>query len=308
MTLSVIIATMNRPDDLEKALRSVFNQTRLPEELWIIDQSTDAKSKDLVAMLTKEFASTRARLHYVTQEEKSLVKARNRGIDLAQGDIVSFLDDDIVLDGDYFEKIMRVFEKDTQVVALSGNARVREAWFGWKWRLRQALHHLFLINHYDGRMTWSGFGHPIYEREIDRVHEVEFLPGCNMNYRRDALKGERFDEFFVGYSYREDAEFSYRISKKGRVRMLPDAKLWHNYSTSNRLTEAQLKTMKIKNYAYMFRKFKGKNPVAKLLFAYSLLGLTVIDAVEYFTGRDRSKWDKLKAGIDASKALLGKHD
>ncbi len=310
LTISSIIATMNRPGDLEAALKSLVIQTRLPDEILVIDQSSDDVTKKLVLRMQAEDTVIGPRLKYFFQEKRSLVQARNRGMDEAKGDIWSFLDDDIVLFEDYYQKISRAFEVDPALAGISGNAKVKEAWYGRKWRLRVFLHHLFLLNHYDGKMTWSGFGHPIYEREIDRPMQVEMLPGCNMNYRRSVAQGERFDEYFKGYSYREDAEYSYRIAKKGKVLMIPDAGLWHNYSTSSRMTEAELKRMKIKNYYYVFEKFKGRNPFARILFAYSLLGLAFIDWIEYLTNRNEPKWNKFTAGVSTSFSLLkcGKHE
>ena len=298
---------MNRPADLEKALVSVLAQTRLPEEIWVIDQSTDERSKVLCERLSAERAEG-VRIRYVYQEEKSLVKARNRGIGLVTGEILSFLDDDIVLDADYFEKIHSEFVKDPKLAGVSGNARVLENWHGWRWGLRKALSNLFLISHYDGRMTLSGLGYPIFDHEITRVMNVEMLPGCNMNFRVSSIKGETFDEYFSGYSYREDAEYSYRISKRGALRQIPDARLWHYYSTSNRLSEAELRKMKVKNYDHMFRKFKGRDPVARLLFLYTLMGLTVIDLIEYLTQRSGPKKDKLRAGLTATRSVLRGHD
>jgi len=40
-SLSIIIATKNRPADLEKAIQSVLVQTRLPNELVLVDQSPE---------------------------------------------------------------------------------------------------------------------------------------------------------------------------------------------------------------------------------------------------------------------------
>lgn len=304
LTISSIIATMNRPADLEAALKSLVIQTRLPDEILVIDQSSDDLTKKLVSRMQSEDAVIGPRLKYFFQEKRSLVQARNRGMDEAKGDIWSFLDDDIVLFEDYYQKISQAFEVDPKLAGISGNAKVKEAWYGWKWNLRVFLHNLFLLNHYDGKMTWSGFGHPIYEREIDRPMQVDMLPGCNMNYRRSVAQGERFDEYFKGYSYREDAEYSYRIAQKGKVMMIPDARLWHNYSTTSRMTEADLKKMKIKNYYYTFEKFKGRNPLARILFAYSLFGLAFIDWIEYVTNRNEAKWDKFVAGVSASFSLL----
>ena len=300
MRLSVILATMNRPEDLRKVFDSLLTQTRIPEEIWVVDQSTSAGTKDLTVSYQARFLEKKSTLSYYFQEEKSLVKARNRGLSLANGDVISFLDDDIVLFEDYFEKILQVWRDHPDTVAVSGNTLIRESLKGARWTLRRLLNRIFLLSHFDGKMTASGFGYPIYEREIDRLLTVEMLPGCNMNFKRSAIGDDKFDEWFTGYSYREDAEYSYRVSKKGRVLMTPDAKLWHNYSTVSRLTEEQLKPMKIKNYHYVFRKFKGEGWASSLLFGYSLLGLVFIDIVEYLSQRTPSKWGKLKAGVAAS--------
>ena len=295
--ISVIIATLNRPDDLMAVLESLYAQARFPEEILVIDQSTDRRTEQLVSDFQARYPEKAACLRYVYQEEKSLVKARNRGINCARGDVLSFLDDDVVLDERYFETILEVFERNPQIVALSGNTRVDWPWTGWKWTLRQVLHNIFLINHYNGRMTASGFGYPIYEREIECAKQVEMLPGCNMNFRFSAIGEERFDEWFTGYGYREDAEFSYRISKKGKVWMIPDARLVHNYSRTGRLSEEELKRMKIRNYYYVFHKFKGRSVVSALLFVYSLIGLSIEDFFEFIFKRSEAKWKKFTSGI-----------
>jgi glycosyltransferase involved in cell wall biosynthesis len=299
-SLSVIIATMNRSDDLKAALSSLLRQTHFPEQILIVDQSTDERSKIVVSEIQMAHPEKAARFQYVYQEEKSLVKARNRGLSIATGDILSFLDDDVVLFDNYYEQILEAWRKFPDVVAMSGSTLIRRPMAGFKWTLRRFLNHAFLVGHYDGKMTVSGCGYPITEKEIHRLLRVEMLPGCNMNFKKSAVNGEKFDEWFKGYSYREDAEFSYRISKKGRVLMIPDAKLWHNYSSVSRLSEAELKLMVIKNHYYVFRKFKGNNVLATLLFCYSLLGFVAMDLLEYLFQRTPAKWGKLKAGISAS--------
>lgn len=299
-SVSVIIPTLNRPDDLRAALESIAKQTRFPDEILIVDQSSDDRTRHVIARIQAMRPDMASRFHYVRQEEKSSAKARNRGLDRASGDVLSFLDDDVVLHECYFEKILEFFGKNPEIAALSGNARVTWPWSGWKWALRQAIHRVFLINHYNGRMTASGFGYPIYEREIDRVKEVEMLPGCNMNFRRDRIQKERFDEWFTGYSYREDAEFSYRISRRARTVMIPDARLVHNYSQTGRLSEEELKRMKIRNYTYVFHKFKGRHAGAALLFAYSLVGLSLEDLLEFIVQRSEVKWRKFTAGVHSA--------
>lgn len=296
MTLSAIIATMNRPGDLEKALASVFRQTRRPEQVLVIDQSEDARSREVCARYPG--------VTYVHQQEKSLVRARNNGLARAGADIISFLDDDIVLEPDYFEKIMAYFEAHPEVGAVSGNADSPVKFAGFKWGIRRLLQRLFLVSFFDGRMTPSGFGYPIFEHLISKPMRVEFLPGCNMNFRASAIAGMRFDERFTGYSYREDADFSYEVSRRHPVMMIPDARLVHNYSPANRLAPLEHKMMEIRNCRMVYRKYRKPSPVNDALFGYSLAGLAFIDLLEAVLSFKADKWRKFSTGVRASWRVL----
>ena len=305
MKISVIIPTMNRSSDLRLALDTLLGQTYKPFEVLVIDQSLDDKTRVLITEKKAVVQEKQINLEYVFQEEKSSVKARNRGIEMALGDIVSFLDDDIELFEDYFEKVVRYFKEDASLGALSGNTLIKNKLGGWKWSLRKILLNIFLLNDFKGNMTASGFGYPVYEREIDRVMSVEMLPGCNMNMRAGCIPDLRFDEWFTGYSYREDVELSYRVSLKAKVLMVPDAKLYHHYSLSNRMDVENLKKMEIRNYHHVFKKFKYRNIFSSILFFYSLFGNVLMDLIEFASTGQEKKLRKFRAGVSAAFSLMG---
>jgi GT2 family glycosyltransferase len=284
MILSVIIATMNRSADLERALLSLGSQARLPDEVIIVDQSRD----DATRVLCERFNAGGAlmgRLRYLPQSQPSLVAARNRGVSSVKGEIVGFLDDDVVLLPDYYQRILAALEADAHLGAVGGCV-LNTPFGGVRWRLRQGLATAFLLNFWNGRMTPSGFGYPIYHRAITRPTRVDMLHGCNMTFRSQALRGEAFDTWFSGYSYREDAEFTYRISKRWKILMIPEARLYHNESTSNRLDRRELRSMRMRSYEYVWRKHKGPGSISSLLFRYSVFGLHMIEQIEaYFQTR-----------------------
>ena len=298
MNISVIIATMNRSDDLRAALGSIAKQSFLPYEVLVIDQSVDDRTRRLVEEFRAGEPRLAGSLRYFFQEEKSLVKARNRGFREASGELITFFDDDVVLFEDYFERMDAFLTAHPDVGAVSGRQILKTKQSGFKWALRKALLRFFLISNCDGRMTPSGFGFPItFEREIDRLIFVEMLAGCNMSFRKQWVEGERFDEWFSGYGYREDAEFSFRISQKTRMAMIPDAKLHHNHSTQNRLNVDKLKRMEIKNHYYVFKKYRYTNFFSNILFGYSLTGVCIMEFLEFLSKRDRQSLQRLKAGF-----------
>lgn len=96
ITISAIITTCNRPVSiLERAVRSAVMQKRVPDELIIIDDSseTGTHSEEVTRMLSKYAGKTD--LHYLKNDGcKGACYSRNRGIETAVGDYIAFLDDD----------------------------------------------------------------------------------------------------------------------------------------------------------------------------------------------------------------------
>jgi glycosyltransferase involved in cell wall biosynthesis len=306
MTISVVIPTMNRAQDLKNALESIMRQTMLPTEVIVVDQSVDGRTKQVISEMAARY--TAIHFEYAYQKEKSTVKARNRGIALAKSDVVCFIDDDIVLFEDYFEQINRYFEENPAVGGLMGNVVVDRELKGLKWELRKFMLRLFLINNFDAKMTVSGFGYPVYEREVHVPMRVELLSGYSMNFRRHLLENEKFDEWFSGYSYREDVDLSYRLSRKTKLMIVPQVRFYHRSSSANRLNLEALKRMEVKNSYYVFRKYKYRNFLSNFLFVYSLSGLIFIDLIEFLTSFQQSKFVKFKAGILSLIALIFKKE
>jgi GT2 family glycosyltransferase len=118
-----------------------------------------------------------------------------------------------------------------------------------------------------------------------------------MNFRASLTKEDQFDEWFVGYSFKEDVDLSYRISRKTRIVMIPDAKLWHYSSPANRLDFERLKKMEAKNHHYVFRKHKDTHLLSGVIFIYSLLGSVGIDLLEFLKDRDPLTFRKFRAGL-----------
>jgi GT2 family glycosyltransferase len=148
-------------------------------------------------------------------------------------------------------------------------------------------------------MTASGFGFPIFQREIEKLTYVELITGYSMNFRRKFIENDLFDEFFTGYSFREDVELSYRISRKTKLVLIPEARFQHNSSPTNRINLEALKKMQFRNYYYVFRKHKYVSWVSLILFGYSVSGILVMDFVEWLFGFKRQKWEFLAADLSA---------
>ena len=101
--VSVIVPVYNVRPYLEECLESVVSQTYHNLEILVIDDgSTDGSGE-----ICDRFAENDSRIRVVHQKNKGLGAARNVGLDLATGSVVSFLDSDDAFLPDAIEKIGR---------------------------------------------------------------------------------------------------------------------------------------------------------------------------------------------------------
>lgn len=89
MSVSVVVTTRNRRDDLRTCLQSVQTQD-VPLELIVID---DASTDGTAEMVKTEFPAARLIVH---QQLHGLIRGRNEAARIATGDVVVSLDDDAV--------------------------------------------------------------------------------------------------------------------------------------------------------------------------------------------------------------------
>lgn len=88
-TISVVIPLYNRRDEIGRALASVLRQSRLPDEIVVVDDASRDDSADVVAAL----GDSRIRL-LRHERNRGAATARNTGIAAAQGDWIALLDSD----------------------------------------------------------------------------------------------------------------------------------------------------------------------------------------------------------------------
>ena len=100
MRISVIIPLYNKKESITTTLESVFGQTLQPEEVIVVnDGSTDGSEKIVKAL-------NHPLVKLVNQSNMGVSSARNKGIEQAVGDWISFLDADDIWMSEYLERII----------------------------------------------------------------------------------------------------------------------------------------------------------------------------------------------------------
>jgi GT2 family glycosyltransferase len=290
---SFIIATRNRHEHLLDTVESLVAQTVLPRELCIVDSSEEAPARSRIEQLC---AGTGLKLDYVHPAPRGLTVQRNVGIDRTAGDPVFLIDDDVLMAPDVHEEILAEYERwGTELGGVRGVP------------LEPAIPNRLVIlwRRLFGMGGWwpeaSGRVRPGFFAETvnasSGVRKVESFTGWFMSYRREVFQHERFDENLSGYAFKEDADFSYRVVKRGYLLVqTPKARIEHLKTAAQRLPPFDLQRMNVANQFYLHRKNMPQTLKYKAGLWWALVGVFVLNVGKAIQTRDAGYVSGLMVG------------
>lgn len=283
-----------RAEPLLKLLKSVQNQVLYPDEILIIDASLNKETENVLS----ENKFKNLKYFVVSDENRGLTKQRNFGISKMSSDteIVCFLDDDTILDPDYFQNLLATYQIFPNALGVGGyisneiswekvnqgyTAKINEFYFdGWKRKdgnrfvCRKKMNldsdcppgFLPLFSH--GRSV--SFLPPSNE-----IYPVEQFMGGVSSFRKKVFDTFSFSTYFDGYGLYEDADFCLRVSKVGKLYLNTAAKLDHFHAQSGRPNQYKYGKMVVKNGWYVWR-VKNPNPDFKDRFKWNVITVLLI--------------------------------
>jgi len=198
--VSVVIPTYGRPDNLKRLLDKLEHQTFEDFEVIVV---VDGDKKTFEALSDiKNKKPYPIKLKFIPNSGCNV--ARNKGIEIAEGKIIAFTDDDCIPDDDWLENGVKYF-KYPEVVGVEG-------------------------------VIYS-------ERKGDAIHRTpqilerkNIISGktANMLYRKDILeKVGGFDQRFTikisrgKIGYRGDTDLAWRVEKYGKIPFAKDTRVFH---------------------------------------------------------------------------------
>ena len=273
--MSIIISTYNRSENIKQTISSILNQKVNPLEIIIIDDSTNNLIKQYINKLKKKIENRNIILKYFKKplKDRGLTKSRNLGIKKSSGNILLFLDDDIILFPNYLEEIMHIYSQKENINGVQGiiiNNTVSEN----SNIIIQQIRKCFYLTHWQSQsMKVLPSFEGTYPINIRGQIETQWFTGCNQSYKRKIFQNEIFDEKLIGYGYKEDLDFSYRISKKfGNLIITSKAKLIHRGTFVKKeftYNDILLETI---NSHYLFYKNIPKIRRNLIIFYWSIIG------------------------------------
>ena len=181
--VSIVIPTRNRCEKLITTLESVCKQTVSNDRCEVIVINNG--STDDTALICEQYKSDYSNFSYYYKERPGLHVGRNTGFLKSRGNIIAYLDDDVILFPNWLETILKVFEDD-KVMAACGSVVPYD--FSilpdtlWKHRCR--------IDGFEVLLPISCFWQRDINENIEIMREVrpELIFGANAIYRKSVLE------------------------------------------------------------------------------------------------------------------------
>jgi len=307
MKISLVIATYQRPNPLRKLLDSIGKQTIKPFEVIVVDASDNELTKIIFENRTFDL---NVNYQEVSFEHKGSAQQRNYGVKLVdkESDIIAFLDDDLVVEPDYFEKILETYKNYPDAIGVGGIDLNNNNYFrkkegikynefnyyeldGWvvKEPLRIKARKLFglMTNLQPGLIPEYSHGRSSLPPN-GKIYEVEHFMGCIASFRKELFDKIKFSEYFVGYGLYEDFYCCVRALAYGKLYVNTNAKVWHYHEPSGRPDFFKYGRMVVRNGWYVWRvRFPHPSFKARFKWHATTLLLAIIRLMNVITGPSR---------------------
>lgn len=210
MKISFIIPAFNEEKYISKCLRSIIdeiNNSHCDAEIIVVNNASTDR--------TGEIARSFSKVKVIDESKKGTSSARQAGFLASSGDILAFIDSDVILPKNWIKKVFSEFEKDKKLVAISSPYVFYDASWSTNF-LAKIFYYLSLIDHFVSH-NMLGVG--------------AVIQGANSALRRDALK--KIGGFDVSIIFHgDDTDLAKRIQKVGKVKYTFDLIA---YSSARRL-------------------------------------------------------------------------
>ena len=196
-TTTAIIVTYSRPDCVKTCLECLRLQTRLPEQIIVVDGSPDGRTRALCAEFPEVlYLRNEAGLGHMT-------RSRNIGLQQATGEIIAFIDDDSFAHPTWLEELLKPYS-DPGVGAVGGRALRNQPDED-----KQGVDQI-------GKLLPNGEITGNFAADPGRDLQVDHIIGCNMSWRKsvlDEIGGLR--EIYPGTEVCEETDIALRVKAAG---------------------------------------------------------------------------------------------
>jgi len=294
MYVSIIVPTKDRPNDLRNLLLTLLNLRYRPIEIIIVDDSRTDEALKVIQSLKREFEKHDIKVYYVKGDGEGLTSARNMGLSIANGDIICFLDDDVlILDPNAIDKIVEFFTVTPEAMCVQPFVIHPHRSQGIRRTLGNAVRKALCLDYRSPdkceiRRCYSS----VFPSEVRRVVKATRVMGCAFCCRSIVFKYVKFDTYLKKAGYYEDADFSSNVIRtfgKNSINLIPFVIVYHKVTPVARLSTEQQVNMSITYWTYTFLKNQYNSSILNLIaFLYALCGMLIHTVLDTIVGRKKS--------------------
>lgn len=281
LTVTVCIATYQRPKSLSRCLRALAQQTDKNFDVVVID----GEDRTYGSHGTYRTYDKKLSLQIIHDPRAHLAYIRDRLWREASGDIIAAIDDDVVVDSHWISAIKNSFNKNRKLGGVTGPTIIPENllskrdvfffhttthWF-WK-RVASAYFWMFMngkrfeIGKIYPSGAWSPGSNFLLSRQLKQPIEVDYLEACNFAIPRKIL--DEIGGYNLAYSKTSEwceIDVAFRIRKKGYVLLFdPLISVEHQVSTAGVYARRVFPWHRIRN----FLRFYGTSYFPHTLYGY----------------------------------------
>jgi GT2 family glycosyltransferase len=209
-SISVVIPSFRRPESLRRCLDALVAGTSAPDEIVVAARPWDPATRNALRTWQQEHPDgPPCRCALVRQSGQPA--ALNAGLAWATGEVIGFIDDDVLVEAHWVERLRRAYE-DPDIGGVGGRDIVYTS----------GRHQPDCGGGVVGRISW--FGRLIGNHHCDdsRRQMVRHLKGANMSFRRRYLTW--CDVRHIAHAPRNDADLSLEAVRRG-ARLLYDPEI-----------------------------------------------------------------------------------
>lgn len=202
--ITIIVPVYNAESYLSECIESLLAQTFDDIEILLIDDG----STDNSMRICEQYALIDKRIHYISQENAGVSVARNKGLSLAKGEFVCFVDSDDIVATDFLEHLYSLSTDGS--FAICGYTRNRSELSEGRVSVVRYNARNYIIQIFDESIIHPNICMMLFKNSIIQRNTIEFTPGCVRNEDTEFyIKYMTFEETVVvsdykGYFYRDN--------------------------------------------------------------------------------------------------------
>lgn len=269
--LSVAICTRNRVQDLTRCIHSITEQSigqAYPIEVIIIDDG------EIPGNVLQEYKAVLSAAGYPLSyfrktTDRGLWMSRIKAVELSSMDKILFLDDDVEIPGHYLATLYQTYLDHPNCAGVGGVAiGMRNSFLG---TIRCLLS--FQQSLSSGKLSLSGQAGSMYNwHKARKIFKTEFQHGCNMSFKKEAIRDLQPVPWLKSYSVGEDILMSRIARRTGPLYINPELKLLHHESPASRDNLEDVAYTRVLNHVHLL-KDERSGPVGYLALIWTTLYL-----------------------------------